>query len=160
MATLTEAVLMADSPITIHAPGVDVNAIIGKLRSRVADRIEKGEYSDARVARAERTNLAAIKDNGEFLTFYLSCLRDAVYVDIGDFEIYERRASFAPLLKALKRTIWSLLKFYTYRLWSQQNQVNGLLLSALEGTGDRCKNQIAELEARIARLESERSRRA
>lgn len=151
---------MADSPATIHAPGVDVNAVIDKIRARVTDRMERGDYSDARVARAERTNLAAIKDNGEFLTFYLSCLRDAVYVDLGDFEIYERRASFAPLLKALKRTIWKLLKFYTYRLWSQQNQVNGVLLSALEGTSERSKSQIAELEARVARLEAERSRRS
>lgn len=151
--------MKTDPPITIHAPGVDVAAIMEKIRARVGERMEKGEYADARVARAERTNLAAIKDNGEFLAFYLACLRDAVYVDIGDFEIHERRASFATLLKALKRTIWKLLKFYTYRLWSQQNQVNGLLLSALEGSVDRNQDQIARLEARIARLEGDRSRR-
>ena len=42
-------------------------------------------------------------------------------------EIYERRARFTKPLVVLKRAIWKLLKFYTYRLWSQQNQVNGLL---------------------------------
>jgi hypothetical protein len=77
-------------------------------------------------------------------------------VDIGDFEITERRKRFAPFLVRLKRVIWSLLRFYTYRLWSQQNDVNGLLLAAVEGVDQRYRDRLNELEARVAKLEQSR----
>ena len=67
--------------------------------------------------------LQNLRDEEEFMEFYLGCLRDAVFVDINDFEIVERRQRFSRALVALKRSIWNLLKFYTYRLWSQQNLV-------------------------------------
>jgi hypothetical protein len=76
-----------------------------------------------------------------------------VFVDINDFEIVERRPVFGRLLVRLKRAIWKLLKFYTYRLWSQQNQVNGLLLAALEGLESSTQEKLRALEARLAELE-------
>ena len=112
-----------------------------------------GVYTDVRVARAEKANLANLKDETGFLGFYLDCLREAVYVDISDFEITERRGLFTRSLVTLKTLIWKLLKFYTYRLWSQQNQVNGLLLSAMEGVEERNRDRISALEKRVAQLE-------
>lgn len=138
---------------SIGAPGIDTNAIVEDIRATVARKIEEGIYADPRIARAERHNLLHLKNDDEFLDFYLDCLREAVFVDIGDFEIVERRARFSGLLVRLKRTIWSLLRFYTYRLWSQQNQTNGLLLSAIEGIDDAYKEKIASLEERLAALE-------
>lgn len=146
---------MTDSIFEIGAPGIDTEKLVEEIRSSVAEKMEKGVYTDARVARAERTNLSNLKDEENFLQFYLECLRDAVFVDISDFEIFERRARFSGLFIALKRLIWKLLKFYTYRLWSQQNQTNCLLLSAIEGLESRYRDKIKELEERIARLEDE-----
>ena len=57
-------------------------------------------------------------------------------------------------LVAVKRGIWKILKFYTYRLWSQQNQVNGLLLSASEEIERKYRDRIKALEDRLAKLES------
>ncbi|MDD4873211.1 MAG: hypothetical protein PHR77_21870, partial [Kiritimatiellae bacterium] len=76
-----------------------------------------------------------------------------VEVDINDFEIHERRALFSSLLISLKKLIWKMLKFYTYRLWSQQNQTNTLLLSAVESLEDRYCDKINKLEERITKLE-------
>ena len=53
-----------------------------------------------------------------------------------------------------KQSVWKLLKFYTYRLWSQQNQVNGLLLSASEEIDRKYRDKIKALEDRVATLES------
>jgi hypothetical protein len=142
-----------DSIFEIGAEGIDASAIVAEIRKRVAEKRERGDYLDARVARAERTNLSNLKDQEDFLSFYLDCLSDAIFVDINDFEIYERRAVFSKLLILLKRTIWKLLKFYTYRLWSQQNQINGLLLSAVANTEIRYKERIRKLEERVAKLE-------
>lgn len=148
---------MNDSIFEIGASGIDTARIVEEIRASVAEKMEKGFYTDDRVARAERTNLANLKDEEDFLSFYLDCLRDTVFVDINDFEIIERRSTFSGLFVAVKRCIWKVLKFYTYRLWSQQNQVNGLLLSAIEGTESRYRDKVRELEERINKLEKDPS---
>jgi hypothetical protein len=148
------AVASTEPIIRIGAEGVDVEALVREIRERAEARAAQGFYDEATLARAERYNLANLADDERFLERYLACLRQAVQVDINDFEIVERRARLAPLLVRLKRAVWGLLRFYTYRLWSQQNQVNGMLLAALELADARARGRIRELEARVRELES------
>jgi hypothetical protein len=143
---------MTDSIFKIGAQGVDTDAIVEGIKATVARKAEQGLYSDPRIARAERTNLGRLTDK-EFEQYYAECLRDAVFVDINDFEIHERRRLFSGLLIRFKRMIWNMLRFYTYRLWSQQNEVNAILLSAAEANDNRHREKIEELEARLAKLE-------
>ncbi len=147
---------MTQALFDVKAPGVDTEALVEKIRKAVRDKQDRGVYADARVARAERSNLAALKNDEQFVGFYLQCLRDAVFVDISDFDIREKRSRLAPLLICLKKIIWKLLKFYTYRLWSQQNQVNGLLVTAVEGVDEKYAARTDKLEARIRELEERR----
>ncbi len=146
---------MSTGIFEIGAGGIDVDRVVAEIQKTVAEKSEQGHYTDARVARAERTNLANLQNEEEFLSFYLECLRDAAFVDISDFDIIERRPRFGSLLVALKRAIWKLLKFYTYRLWSQQNQVNGLLLAAIETSDNQSREHIRALEKRITELEAQ-----
>ena len=132
---------------------MDTEQIVREIQETVERKAKEGLYSDARVARAERANLVNLRNQDDFLEFYMRCLSDAAFVDISDFEIRERRSSLAPLLKGMKTVIWKLLKFYTYRLWSQQNQVNGLLVTAIEGVDEKYESRIKKLEARIEELE-------
>ena len=142
------------SVFDIKTTGVDAEKIVREIQEIVARKTDEGVYADARIARAERTNLINLKDDEEFLAFYLRTLREASFVDINDFEIRERRASaIAPFLVRLKKSIWKLLKFYTYRLWSQQNTVNGLLVTGMESLDEKYSEKIKRLEARIAELE-------
>jgi len=143
---------MTQPAFEINAPNVDAEKIVREIQETVDRKIRDGVYADARIARAERTNLSHLR-NDEFLGFYLQCLHDAVNVDISDFEIRERRQFPAFLLVGLKKVIWKLLKFYTYRLWSQQNQVNGLIATALQGIEEQYATRIKKLEERIAELE-------
>lgn len=133
---------------------MDVDQIMADIRETVAVKMQSGAYAGAQLARAERFNLMNLKKDENFFDFYMESLREAVFVDINDFEIRERRALFAPALVRLKKILWGLLKFYTYRLWSQQNQVNGLLLSATEEVDRKYRDKIKSLEARLAKLES------
>ena len=142
------------SGIRIGADGVDAEKIVEEIRARVAEKRAQGAYDDETAARAERYNLLSMKDDEEFLDRYLSCLRQVVAVDINDFPIVERRSLFAPLSRAVKKVLWKLLKFYTYRLWSQQNQTNGVLLAAIEIMDRRHRKEVADLKARIEALES------
>lgn len=138
---------------SIGADGIDVEKIVAEIQEKVAQNREAGVYDEARVARAERNNLLTLKDDESFMEQYILCLRQIVPVDINDFEIIEKRSLFAPLVVRLKRTIWKLLKFYTFRLWSQQNQTNSLLLAAIEIMETRHNRELAELKARIRALE-------
>jgi len=139
--------------IEINAPGIDTAAIVREIQETVKRKSEQGLYADARIARAERTNLIHLRDDEGFLTFYLTALREAAFVDMNDFDIRERRARFAPLLVRLKKTIWNLLKFYTFRMWSQQNTVNGLFVTGLESLHEQNNTRIKKLEDRVAELE-------
>ncbi len=141
------------SPLRIGADGIEVEKIVEELKTRVAEKRARGLYDDARVARAEKHNLLNLRDDDEFLETYLACLRKIVTVDINDFEIFERRPRFAKTLIRLKRGIWSLLRFYTFRLWSQQNQTNAVLLAAIEILNTRSASRIQTLEQRIRELE-------
>lgn len=146
---------MTDSIFQIGAMDVDVEKIMAEIESAVAAKMDAGLYRDAQVVRAERTNLANLKDDEHFVRFYLECLRDSVFVDINDFEIRERRRAGA-LFVALKRVLWKLLKFYTYRLWSQQNQINGMLVTAVDGVDQKYRNRLQDIERRLAALEGDR----
>ncbi|MCX7008735.1 MAG: hypothetical protein NTY53_16050 [Kiritimatiellaeota bacterium] len=146
---------MSDPTFEINAPGVDAEKLVAEIRAAAEQKMADGVYADARIARAERLNLANLRDADEFLGFYLKCLRDAAFVDISDFPIRERRAFLGPALVALKKVIWGLLKFYTYRLWSQQNQVNGLLVTAVEGVDQKYAAKIQALEQRVQALEKQ-----
>lgn len=145
-----------DKELEINAPGIDAAAIVKEIQATVERKRAEGSYADPRVARAERCNLVNLQNDDDFFDFYMSCLRQAFVVDINDFAIIERRARFGKLLVTLKTVIWKLLKFYTYRLWTQQNQINGLLLSAIESAERKQRSRIAALEERIARREDER----
>ncbi len=146
------------SLFSIGIDGRDAEQVVKEIQETVDRKRRDGVYNDPRVARAERTNLAALKNDDEFLSMYLASLRESVFVDINDFVITERRAGLGPLLVKLKRVIWVLLRFYTYRLWSQQNQVNGLLLAAVEATEERHREKIEALEKRLAELETSQGR--
>lgn len=141
------------STFEIGAEGVDCEAIMKGIRETVAEKRAAGVYRDARIALAERYNLENLRGDETFLERYLECMRDAVLVDINDYVISERRRWFGRPLVVLKRGLWKLLKFYTYRLWSQQNQVNGLLLAAVEETDRLYRERLDKLEARVAELE-------
>lgn len=137
----------------IGAGNIDSEAIMARIRETVARKRAEGVYDDARIALAERHNLDNLRGDETFLERYLECMRDIVLVDINDFVIAERRRWFSRPMVLFKQLLWKILKFYTYRLWSQQNQVNGLLLAAVEETDRLYRDRVEKLEARIAVLE-------
>ena len=150
--------MTTESLFQISTPGIDAERIVREVQAAVEKKLQEGVFDDARIARSERLNLNNLRNQEQFLGFYLRCLRDAVFVNISDFEIHERRKGLAPLLVAFKKTIWNLLKFYTYRLWSQQNDVNGLLVTAIETLDEKYTAKIEELESQIAALKAKLER--
>ncbi len=145
-----------EAKIKLGADGIDASSVVNEILSTVEEKRRRGVYDDARVARAERCNILTLKDDESFMEQYLACLRQIIPVDMNDFEIFEKRSRFSKLFVSVKKIIWKLLKFYTYRMWSQQNQSNSLLLAAIEIQEDRHRREMNALRERIAKLESER----
>ena len=140
--------------ISLNAGGLDVKALVNEIREEVAKKRKEGVYTDARIGRAERHNLMYMADSDELLRFYLNCLRDGVHVDINDYQIEDRRSGWqGSFLVKMKTIIWKLLKFYTFRMWHQQNHINGLMVTAIESSFQQYEKKIAALEARLAKLE-------
>jgi hypothetical protein len=145
----------SEAILTIGADGHDGARVEADLRDRVARKTRAGAYAGAAIPAAGRIELPFRRRTQSSNAFFLRCLREAARVDICDFEIRERRARLAPLLVRLKRAVWSLLRFYTYRLWSQQNEVNSLLVTGIESVREECTARTEALEARVAALEQQ-----
>jgi len=144
---------MNETMFHVGATDIDVEKIVSDIKETVARKRESGVYSDKRIARAERSSLAYLKKDDNFLDFYIDNMKESVSVDINDFPIYEKRRFLGGFLVLIKKTIWKMLKFYTYRMWSQQNQVNNIFMSALESEHKTNSKKIEELEKRITELE-------
>lgn len=144
---------MNKTELTIGAEGIDSEAIVASIRESVNEKMKNGFYNDPAISRAEKANISHITTDDEFLALFLDNLRDTAFVDINDFDITERRKTMPGLLVLFKQLIWKSLKFYTYRLWSQQNQVNGIMLAAMEGVHSSFRQKISDLEDRIDQLE-------
>ena len=140
--------------VTIGADEIDTDKIIHEAEAEVNRKRSAGIYSNAGLSGGKSVDPLDFKSDDEFLSFYLESLRETAFVDISDFEIEEKRQQFRGFFIKLKKGIWSLLRFYTYRMWSQQNQINGLLLSGIEGIYERQREEICKLEKRIAEIES------
>ena len=144
----------ATTSVNIGAEGIDATKIVSEIQADVAEKRAAGVYDEARVARAEKNNLMTLKDDESFMQQYFLCLRQISQVDINDFEIVEKRGGIVgAVLVKVKKCVWGLLRFYTYRMWSQQNQINSLMLAALETVNDRHKREVDALKTRIEKLE-------
>ena len=150
-----------ESYIKIGTDGLNVEDIVRQIRERADARRNSGEFDMNAIARAERFNLSTLMDDDQFFERYVDCLGVIFNVNINDYEIVEHRSFLAPFLKRFKKAIWKILKFYTYHLWSQQNQVNQAFHSGLKlitdhekGQIDKLQKRVDELEARLAALEA------
>ena len=143
-----------DEPFEIHADGVDVAAIMDEIRRTVERKRAAGAYDDERIARAERLNIERLKDEDAFVDFYLESLHHIFQVDINDFPIRTHRGWLGVPIVVLKKTIWNLLRFYTYRLFTQQNQINGQMVGAVDGLNRKVNRRLEKIEERLTRIEA------
>ena len=131
----------------------DLKTIMNEIRATVERKRAEGAYDDERIARAERLNVERLKDEDSFVDFYLDGLHHIFLVNINDFPIRTHRGLLGAPIVLLKKTIWKMLKFYTYRLFSQQNQINGQIVCALDGLNKKVNRRLEKIEERLARIE-------
>jgi len=139
--------------LSIATGGIDPEAIMAEIRARVEERKESGGYRAYDLAAVRARELDNIRIDYERLSDCLPDLWRTANVDLGDFPIPAKTPGLGVPVAALKKVIWKLLKFYTFRLFSQQKEFNARAAVLLQAVILRYEGRLAELEERIGRLE-------
>jgi len=115
----------------IKTPGVDVKEIMADIQKRIDEKKEQGVYNQYNLDRVTKLEIENIKGDVEYLQWLLKVLNQSWDVNIGDPQIVNKGGLLGKPAVLLKKTIWSLLKFYTYRLFSQQKEFNSQVVMAV-----------------------------
>jgi len=112
----------------IGADGCDTEKALRDIEEAAAGMSPVDEALDT----IRELDIKALKDNTEVLSRVIAHMRESAVIDIGDFEIVNTGGPFGRLEVLVKKTIWKLLRFYTYRMFSQQRAFNMQVVAVLE----------------------------
>ncbi len=123
-----------------------------EIEKRVREKKESGIYEKYNLARINTLELQDIENESDFLDYYLKAIKSTWAIDINDWEIINKGGVFGKAVVILKKIIWKLLKFYTYRLWSQQREFNAQISNTVNAIHSKYEKEINELKKEIETL--------
>ena len=140
----------------ITAPAVDAGSLVAEVRERVRRKKEAGAYEGYDLEGV--TSLDYEKELGEedFLRYHLQVVERLSDVNYGDFDIVSKGGLFGKAELFLKKVIWKLLRFYTYRLFSQQKEFDCQVSEALQSHYRWSRQEIDRLTRELEELRRER----
>ncbi len=115
----------------IKTPGVDVKKIMDDIQSKIKEKKEQGVYNQYSLDRVTRLEIENIKGDVEYLQWLMKVMNQSWDINIGDPQIVNKGGLLGKPEMWLKKIIWHLLKFYTYRMFSQQKEFNSQTVMAL-----------------------------
>jgi hypothetical protein len=139
----------------INTPGVDVKNVMAGIRERVEKKRSSGLYERYNLSGLRAMELENIKDGEAYLDYYLKTIWKAADIDLGNFPITSKTYILGEPVVWLKKIIRQLLKFYTYRLFSQQKDFNAKTASIVYGINRKFERKISVLEGKIEALRGE-----
>jgi hypothetical protein len=135
-----------DQKFQIGADGVDVKKIMQEIEERVARKKAAGVYDKYDLSRIAALELSSVKNEADFLDYSLKVIQQTWDIDIGDFPIYSKGGILGAPAVWLKKAVWKMLKFYTYRLFSQQKEFNCQMANAICSLKARVDAELAALK--------------
>jgi hypothetical protein len=141
--------------VEIGAEGIDVEAIMKKIRASIEEKKKAGVYEKYDLSGIPRLEIENIATEEEFLNYYVEILQRTCDVHIGDFEIINEGGFFGRIEVVVKKIIWKLLKFYTYRLFSQQKEFNCQVTNAFISLRKYMDSRFKEIHKRLDYLTKE-----
>lgn len=136
----------------IGADGVDVKKILAEIDERVARKREQGVYDRYDLSKVAALELSNVKNEADFLKYSLKVIQQTWDIDLGDFPIYSKGGIFGKPAVLLKKVIWKLMKFHTFRLFSQQKEFNCQVVNAICSMNKRWESEIEEIKKRLGDL--------
>lgn len=145
---------MSDEPFRIDSFVIDVETIMAKIEERVQDKKKKGIYDLYNLENLPLLELEQIKTDDDILNYSLRMIQKSSDINISDFQILkDGQGLVAGIEVFVKKLIWKLLKFYTYRLFVQQKEFNYQVVNALNVMHRNYQKKIEELNNRVRVLE-------
>jgi hypothetical protein len=134
---------------------VDTESIMKEIRQRIKQKEQAGIYHRYNRAKIHTLELQDIENEEDFLGYYLKAIGSTWAIDINDWEIINKGGVSGKPIVLLKKIIWKLLKFYTYRLWSQQREFNAQIANTVSALNKKFDKEIQELKSEVKRQKSE-----
>jgi hypothetical protein len=129
---------------TIGGNGINAEIIMAEIQKRVAEKEKAGAYQRYNLNQLAAGDINQLRAESDFLKYYLELIQHTADIDIGDFQIPSKGGILGKPLAKLKRLVWIILRFYTYRLFAQQKEFNFQLVNTVTSLNKR----IDELEAK------------
>ncbi len=136
-----------ETSFRIGAVGVEVGKIMETIRERVEKKKEAGVYDRYNLTGIARLEVSEAKSDEDFLRYNLKIMRRTYLLDIDDFDILSKGGILGRPAVWLKKILWKMLRFYTYRMFTQQREFNLEIvhtLNALNRKIDKIHKEIAE----------------
>jgi hypothetical protein len=140
------------SDFKITAPGLDAEALVREVQQRVREKEASGAYVGYDLSRIATLDVEQPLGEEDFLRYHLQVAERLSFIKFGDFEIVSRGGVRGKAGVILKKFIWKLLRFYTYRLFSQQREFNCQAAEALASHYRWTRREIDRLTAEVASL--------
>jgi len=140
----------------IESDGLDVDSIMREIKQRVEKKKSAGVYDKYNLEGLTVKDIQQIKNEGDFLNYYIELIQNTCDIDIGDFQIPSKGGIFGRPIAKLKRFVWIMLRFYTYRLFSQQKEFNFQLVNTLISINKKLDGRVKELEDRLKQFEDKK----
>lgn len=131
----------------IRLSEIDLKSLENNINEKIKLRQEQGVYDHYDLSKVMHYKLLSTVNVKERLNEYLKAVRRSWAIDINDFEICVKHKGFKGLLELfLKKIIWKMLKFYTYRLFIQQREFNFQIANTIILIKEEYEKKISELE--------------
>lgn len=136
----------------INVEGIDVASLMEKIRQRVEEKKKAGVYEKYNLENISVLDLDNIKNDQDFLQYYLDVIQRTCDIDISPFPIINKGGIFGKFAVATKKIIWHLLKFYTYRMFNQQKEFNCQIVNTIISLNKKIDAGFEEVNQKIDRL--------
>jgi len=135
-----------DSEINLHNIHAEITSAVNTHKNN--------KYQNYDLSKVSRYLLASIKDQKQYINENIKIINKSWAIDINDFEILIKKEGILSLLEFLfKKVIWKLLKFYTYRLFSQQREFNMQMKDAVTLLYSDYQKRLNIIETSIKKLQ-------
>ena len=128
---------------------IDVQKIMEKIDKKIEEKKKAGVYDKYDLSQINNLEIEKITDDRDFLEYYLKVIKQTYDIDIGDFEIHSKGGLLGKPVVWLKKIIWRFMKFYTYRLFSQQKEFNAQITNALISLNQKLDKSLAEINKKL-----------
>ncbi len=124
----------------------ELEEVMRTIRERVEEKRRRGVYDRYNLKAIEALEAETIRADAGEPERYLRDIWITADIDLGDFEIQNKGGFLGLPVVWLKKIIWKLLKFYTFRLFSQQKSFNARTAFILREMNQKFEERLKALE--------------